>query len=113
MKFNKTTIDHEISIKVFSDGTVSYLTVYTDGIFNTTNNDTAFPEPQRFSKESFEIKFQKGYIFKYLNFRVCRYPLGFSVDQTGRIMELVNKYFPTGTFRKCDTPFRKYYTCEN
>ena len=43
IKYNKSTIDHEIYIKVFNDGTVSYLTVYTDDVLNTTNNETSFP----------------------------------------------------------------------
>ena len=42
MKYDKSTIDNSIYIKVFSDGTVSYLTVSTDDVLNTTNNETAF-----------------------------------------------------------------------
>ena len=44
IKYNKTTINHAIYIKIFSDGTVSYLTVYTDDFLNTTNNETEFSE---------------------------------------------------------------------
>ena len=40
----KSTIDHAIYIKTFTDGTVSYLTVSTDDVLNTTNNEHAFPE---------------------------------------------------------------------
>ena len=40
MKNKKITIDHAIFIKVFSDGTVSYLMVYTDDFLNTNNNET-------------------------------------------------------------------------
>ena len=35
-KYNKSIIDHAIYIKVFSDGTVSYLTVSTDDVINTS-----------------------------------------------------------------------------
>ena len=36
-----------------SDGTVSYLTVSTDDILNTTNNETAFTEIRRVFEEYF------------------------------------------------------------
>ena len=42
IKYNKSTIDHAIYTKVFTDGTVYYLTVSTDDILNTTNNENAF-----------------------------------------------------------------------
>ena len=44
LKYKKITIDNTIYIKVLSDGTVSYLTVSTDDVINTTNNETEFPE---------------------------------------------------------------------
>ena len=44
IKYKKSKIDHDIYIKVFTDGTVSYLTVSTDDVLNTTNNKTEFPE---------------------------------------------------------------------
>ena len=47
IEYKKSTIDHAIYIKVFDDGTVSYLTVYTDDVFNTTNNENTFPELTR------------------------------------------------------------------
>ena len=43
----KKKIHHAICIKVFSDGTVSYLAVYTDDVLNTTNNETVFSELTR------------------------------------------------------------------
>ena len=43
----------------------------------------------------------------YLDLRIFQSPLGFSVDQTDHIMELVNEWFPTGKFRNIDTLFRK------
>ena len=43
MKYRKIKIDHAIYIKVFSDGKVSYLTVYTDDVLNTTNNKKEYP----------------------------------------------------------------------
>ena len=36
-----------------SDGTVSYLTVSTDDILNTTNNETEFTEPTNLFEEHF------------------------------------------------------------
>ena len=55
IKYNKRTIDHAIYIKVFSDGTVSYITVYTDDVLNTTNNNTEFHELTRVFEEHFEM----------------------------------------------------------
>ena len=49
-KYKKSTIDHAICIKVFTDGTVSYITVSTDDVINTTNNKTAFTEPTKVLK---------------------------------------------------------------
>ena len=40
IKHNKSTIDHAIYIKVFSELRVSYLMVYTDDVLDTTNNKT-------------------------------------------------------------------------
>ena len=40
IKYKKITIDHDIYIKVLSDGTFSNLKVYTDDVLNTTNNET-------------------------------------------------------------------------
>ena len=105
LEYKKSTIDHDIYIKVFDDSTVSYLTVSTDDVLNTTNNENAFPELSRVFKEHFEMKLQEGSILKYLNFRICHYYLGFSIDQTDNIMELVNEWFPTRKFRNVDTPF--------
>ena len=48
LKYKKITIYHAIYIKVFTDVTVSYLTVSTDDVLNTTNNETEFPEITRF-----------------------------------------------------------------
>ena len=39
-KYKKRTIDHAIYIKDFTDGTVSYLTVSTNDVINTNNNET-------------------------------------------------------------------------
>ena len=44
LKYEKSTIDHAIYIKVFADVTVSYFTVSTDDVINTTNNEIEFPE---------------------------------------------------------------------
>ena len=40
LKYNKITIDQAVYIKVFSDEIVSHLTVSTDDVLNTTNNET-------------------------------------------------------------------------
>ena len=53
------------------------------------------------------MKSQEGYVLKYLNFLIYQSPLGFSVDKIYHIMELVNKWFPTGNFIKVDNFLRK------
>ena len=40
IKYKKIIIDHDIQINVFSNVTVSYITVPTDDVLNTTNNET-------------------------------------------------------------------------
>ena len=112
LKYKKIAIDHTIYIKVFSGIKLSYLTVSADDVINTTNNETSFHEIRRFIEEHFDIKVQEGYVFKYLNLRICQYPIGFSVDQTYHTMELLNEWSPSGKFRKVDTPFRTYSTYE-
>ena len=97
-KYKKITIDHDIYIKVFTDGTVSYLTVSTDDVLSTTNNETAFTDLTRVFKEHFEMKVQEGLILKYLNFRIRQSPLGFSIDQTDHIKEIVNEWFRNEKF---------------
>ena len=52
---------------------------------------------------------QGGSVLRYLNFLICQSLLGFSVDQTYHIMEIVNECTPTGKFRKVDTTFRTEY----
>ena len=90
LKYNKNTIYHAIYIKVLSDVTVSYLTLSTDGVFNATNYESVFPEPKRVFEEAFDIKVQESFVLKYLNFRIFQSPLGFGVDQTDHIMELIS-----------------------
>ena len=58
MKYKKIKIDHDIYIKFFSDGRVSYLTVSTDDFLNTINNKTEFTELRSVFEEVFDIKFQ-------------------------------------------------------
>ena len=53
IKYKKIVIYHAIYIKSFTDGKVSYLTVSTDDVLNTTNNETEFPELTGFFKEHF------------------------------------------------------------
>ena len=86
LEYKKSTIDHAIHIKGFDDVTVSYLRVSTDDVLNTINNDNAFTELTRVFKEHFEMKVQEGSVLKYLNFRICQSPLGFSIDQTDHTM---------------------------
>ena len=52
------------------------------------------------------MKLQERSFLKNLNFQICQSLLGFSIDQTDYIMELVNEWFPTGKFQNVDTPFR-------
>ena len=63
-------------------------------------------------EEHFEIKVQEGSVLKYQNFRICQSPLGFSVDQTDHIIEIVNEWLPDGKFMKFDTPFSTDSTYE-
>ena len=65
LKYKKITIDHAIYIKVFDDGTASYITVFTYDVLNTTNNENAFPELTRVFKEQFNMKLQEGSVLKY------------------------------------------------
>ena len=90
IKYKKSTIDHDIYIKVFTDLTVSYPTVSTNDVPNTTNNETSFTELTRVFEEQFDMKFQEGSFLKYPHFRFFQSPLGFNVDQNYQIMELVN-----------------------
>ena len=113
LKYKKITMDHAIYIKVFSYVKVSYITVSTDDVLNTTNNETEFTELTIVFEEHVEIKVQEGSVFKYLNFLIFKSPLGFSVDQTDHIMEIVNESFPTGKFKRVDANFRTYSTYEN
>ena len=69
IKYKKSTIYHDIYIKVFTDGKVSYLTVSTDDFLNTTNNKISFTELTRFFEEHFETKAKKGSVLKYLKFQ--------------------------------------------
>ena len=52
------------------------------------------------------MKVQEESVLKSLNLRIFQSPHGSSVDQTDHIRELANEWFPTGNFRKFDTPFR-------
>ena len=49
----------------------------------------------------------------YLNFKIIRSPIGFSIDQTDHTMELVHEWFPIEKFIKVDTPFLKDSKYEN
>ena len=53
IEYKKRTIYPAIKIKVFYDGTVSYLIFSTNDVINTTNNETAFPELRIVLEESF------------------------------------------------------------
>ena len=59
IKYKIITIYHDIYIKVFSDGTVSYLTVSTDDIIKNTNNDIVFPELRIFLKKLLRLNSKK------------------------------------------------------
>ena len=51
LKYKKITIYHAVYIKVFSDGTVSYLKVSTDDIISNTYNEAQFTELTRVLKQ--------------------------------------------------------------
>ena len=70
---------------------MSYLTVSSDDVLNSTNNETEFPELTRVSEEHFDMKFQEGFILKYINLKNFQSLIDFSVDQTDNIIELVNE----------------------
>ena len=59
------------------------------------------------------MKVQEGPVLKYLHPKIFRSPLGFSVDDTDHITEIVNKWLPDRKFRKVDTTFRTDSTYEN
>ena len=65
LKYNKIAIHHAIYIKLFSDGTVSYLTVSTDDVLDSTNNSTSFTELTRVFEEHFDMKVQGVSFLKY------------------------------------------------
>ena len=52
------------------------------------------------------MKVQERYVHNSINYLIFQSPLGFSVDQTDLIMEIVNEWLPNGKFRKVDTSFR-------
>ena len=105
IKYNKSTINHAIYSKFFSDITVLYLTFSNDDIINTTNNETEISELKRVFEEQFEMKCQEVSILKYLSLRIFQPPLGFSVDQTDHIIKLVNEFFPIRKFINFNTTF--------
>ena len=51
MIYKKIAIDNSVYINIFSGETVSYLTVSTDDVLNTTNNETSTPEIRRVFEE--------------------------------------------------------------
>ena len=59
LKYNKIKIDYEIYIKFLYDGTLSYLTVSTDDVLNTTKNHTAFTELRRVFEEKLRLNPKK------------------------------------------------------
>ena len=60
MKYKKSTIDHNICIKVLSDGNVSYIMVSADVVLNTTTNETEITKLRKCFEGSFEIKLKEG-----------------------------------------------------
>ena len=51
-------------------------------------------------------------VLDYLNFWIYKSLLGFSIDQTYNIIDLLNWWFPYEYLRKFDTPFWTEYTHE-
>ena len=56
MQYKKVTISHAIYIKVFYDVTMSYLTISTNDVINTTNNTKEFPELRNFWRNILRLK---------------------------------------------------------
>ena len=81
-------------------------------VLNTNNNDEIFWELKRVFRETFEINTQEVFIGKYLNFRIVKLHLGFIINQTGHIMELVYEWFTDGNFQKFDAPLQTEYSYE-
>ena len=59
-KYKKITIDHAIFINASGDWKLWYITVSTDDVLNTTNNETEFPELRIFLKNILRLKYKKG-----------------------------------------------------
>ena len=100
MKYNESKIYYSILTKVLSDGNVSCLTVFTDDFLNTSNNETDFPELKSCLKNHLRLKFQKYLCLNTWIFGLYKSPLGFSIDKTDHIMELVNKWSQAGNIEK-------------
>ena len=105
LKYKKITIYHDIYIKVLSGVTFYYPKFSTTDDLNNTNNETEIPEPTRVFEEHSEMRFQEGSDIKYLNLRIFQSPIGFSVNHTDHIMELINKWFPAETFIRVHATF--------
>ena len=58
IKNKKSTIYHDIYIKVFYDRTLSYIKVSTDHYINTIEKDTSVTELIRVFEEDFDIRVQ-------------------------------------------------------
>ena len=63
IKYKKITTDYAIYIKVLSDVKVSYFTVSTDDVLDTTDFKKK-TELRRVLKETFEIKVQEESVYK-------------------------------------------------
>ena len=61
----------------------------------------------------FDIKVQEGSVIKYPNVQIYQYPIWFRIGQTDHVIELVNKWSPTGKFRRVNTHFQTAFTYEN
>ena len=90
MKYKKSTIYRTINIKVFSEKYFYYLSEFTNYVLNTTNNKKNFALLNNLFEENFKIKIQEGSLLKYLKIHIAQSALGFSIDQTGHIIYLVN-----------------------
>ena len=56
LKYNTSIINYAIYIKLFSGVTVSYLTVFTDDVINTMNNETALNKITRGSQHGIRVR---------------------------------------------------------
>ena len=59
ISYKSSVIDYSIYVKLFSNGTVSYLTFPIDDLLYTKSNDNGFQELKNVFEETFESRHRK------------------------------------------------------